>query len=78
MSPMAPLTSFGHASRPFPPPPRPPILAVLSSLVRPGYFLGFYFWLDAVATCRWVRDGMGRGGVGLPCDNDNGGPGLGG
>ncbi|KAG2449913.1 hypothetical protein HYH02_000019 [Chlamydomonas schloesseri] len=23
----------------------------LSSLLRPGYFLGFYFWLDAIATC---------------------------
>lgn len=26
-------------------------LPALSSLLRPGYFLGFYFWLDAIATC---------------------------
>jgi hypothetical protein len=25
-------------------------LAVLSSIVKPGYFFGFYFWLDAIAT----------------------------
>lgn len=24
--------------------------AALSSLVRPYYFLGFYFWLDAIGT----------------------------
>jgi hypothetical protein len=25
-------------------------LPVIASLVRPGYFLGFYFWVDAIAT----------------------------
>ncbi|GIL51039.1 hypothetical protein Vafri_7149 [Volvox africanus] len=25
-----------------------------SSLLRPGYFLGFYFWLDAIGTCSLV------------------------
>ena len=28
---------------------RPPP-AVMGSLVRSGYFLGFYFWIDAIAT----------------------------
>ena len=35
---------------PFTPPPLSSIVPVMGSLVRPGYFLGFYFWLDAIAT----------------------------
>ncbi len=28
----------------------PVLRAAASSLAKPGYFLGFYFWLDAIAT----------------------------
>jgi hypothetical protein len=42
------------------------ILAVVSCFVKPGYFLGFYFWLDAVVVASLffeVREQMGSAGA---------------